>query len=54
MRKRRSGKLLLGVCGGIADHYGVDVLYIRLAFVIALVWFGVGIIPYLLLWLIMD
>ncbi len=39
-----------GVATGLADHFGVGVLYVRLAFVVATWLSGVGIIAYLLLW----
>jgi signal transduction histidine kinase len=39
-----------GVATGLADHLGVGVLYVRLAFVVATWLSGVGIIAYLLLW----
>lgn len=39
-----------GVATGLAEHLGVPVLYVRLAFIIA-TWFqGVGVIAYLALW----
>ena len=39
-----------GVATGLADHFGVGVLYVRLALIVA-TWFnGTGIIVYLLLW----
>ncbi len=35
---------------GVADHFGVPVLYVRLAFIVA-TWFqGMGVVAYLLLW----
>jgi phage shock protein PspC (stress-responsive transcriptional regulator) len=41
-------KLLFGVCGGIADYFGVDVTWIRLAFVAATLIGGPGILLYLI------
>ncbi|MDR7087691.1 signal transduction histidine kinase [Aeromicrobium panaciterrae] len=43
-------RLVGGVATGLADHLGVGVLYVRLAFVVATWLSGVGIIAYLLLW----
>ncbi|WP_332643641.1 PspC domain-containing protein [Aeromicrobium sp.] len=43
-------RLVGGVATGLADHFGVGVLYVRLAFVVATWLSGVGIIAYLLLW----
>ncbi|MEO6606544.1 MAG: PspC domain-containing protein, partial [Aeromicrobium sp.] len=43
-------RLVGGVATGLADHFGVGVLYVRLVLVVA-TWFnGTGIIVYLLLW----
>ena len=43
-------RLVGGVATGIAEHFGVPVLYVRVAFIVA-TWFqGVGVIAYLLLW----
>lgn len=43
-------RLVGGVATGLADHFGVGVLYVRLALVVA-TWFnGTGVIVYLLLW----
>ncbi|MCL3819781.1 ATP-binding protein [Aeromicrobium wangtongii] len=43
-------RLVGGVAAGLADHFGVPVLYVRLAFIVA-TWFqGIGVIAYLLLW----
>jgi signal transduction histidine kinase/phage shock protein PspC (stress-responsive transcriptional regulator) len=43
-------RLVGGVATGLAEHLGVPVLYVRLAFVVG-TWFqGVGVIAYLLLW----
>ncbi|MFI5426403.1 PspC domain-containing protein [Aeromicrobium sp. UC242_57] len=43
-------RLIGGVATGLADHLAVPVVYVRLAFVVA-TWFqGVGVIAYLVLW----
>ncbi len=50
--RRRSGRLIAGVAGGIADRMRIDDLYVRAGFlVLALVW-GLGGIVYLLLWVV--
>ncbi|MCW2829875.1 MAG: ATPase [Aeromicrobium sp.] len=44
------GRLVGGVATGLAEHFGVSVLSVRLAFIIG-TWFqGVGVLAYLLLW----
>jgi signal transduction histidine kinase/phage shock protein PspC (stress-responsive transcriptional regulator) len=43
-------RIVGGVATGLADHLGVPVLWVRVAFIVA-TWFqGVGVIAYLLLW----
>ena len=44
-------KVLGGVCAGLANYSGMDVLIIRIIFVVLTISFGVGIIPYLILWI---
>nr|WP_042198995.1 ATP-binding protein [Kibdelosporangium sp. MJ126-NF4] len=50
MYRRRSGRTIAGIAGGLADHLGVDVLWIRLAFAALAAAGGVGVIVYGLLW----
>lgn len=50
LARRDENRLVAGVAGGIADRLGVLDLYVRAAFlVLALVW-GLGILLYLVLW----
>jgi len=46
--------LLTGVCAGLAKWMGVDPLWVRLAFVVSVLLYGFGLIPYLILWLLMP
>jgi signal transduction histidine kinase/phage shock protein PspC (stress-responsive transcriptional regulator) len=43
-------RLVGGVATGLAEHLGVPVLYVRLAFIVATWFHGVGVLAYLLLW----
>jgi len=43
-----------GVCSGIGYYFGIDPLWIRLAFAIALIFFGTGVLFYILLWIIIP
>ncbi|MAG39446.1 PspC domain-containing protein [Candidatus Pacearchaeota archaeon] len=53
---RTTGKKrkIAGVCGGIAEYLDVDPTVIRLIWVIATLAYGVGLLAYLLAWLIMP
>ncbi len=53
-RKRR-GKMLAGVCAGLAEQFGISVTALRLVLVLLTVFgFGGGIVVYLTLWVIMP
>jgi phage shock protein PspC (stress-responsive transcriptional regulator) len=48
------GKKIAGVCAGLAEEFGVSVTVIRLAFVLATLVGGPGIIIYIVLWIVMP
>jgi phage shock protein PspC (stress-responsive transcriptional regulator) len=54
-RLHRSGtdRMLGGVCGGLAEYTGVDVVLWRVGFV-AVALMGAGILAYVLLWILMP
>jgi len=54
IRRSANDKMLAGVCGGIAEHTGIDPVYIRLAFVLSLFWGGLGFFAYLAALLLMP
>lgn len=44
-----------GVCAGLANHYGLDVRGLRIAFVLlTLLTFFVGLVVYVILWLVIP
>ncbi|WP_132993962.1 sensor histidine kinase [Gordonia zhaorongruii] len=51
LHRRSGGKVVGGVCGGIADHVGVDVFRVRVVFVVLAALAGAGVLAYALLWL---
>jgi phage shock protein PspC (stress-responsive transcriptional regulator) len=46
--------LLAGVCSGLANYFDVQAIWIRLAFIIAIAFFGAGVILYLILWIVVP
>ncbi len=50
MRRRRTGRAVAGVAGGLADHLGVSVLWTRVAFALLAAFGGAGVVAYGLLW----
>jgi phage shock protein PspC (stress-responsive transcriptional regulator) len=50
-----TNKKIAGVCGGLAEYFGIDATVIRVIFIILLLPGGLpGIIPYLILWAVMP
>ncbi len=54
LARRSDERLLGGVAGGVADYLGVDVVLVRLAFVVTAFLGGVGVIAYLLGWIVLP
>jgi len=50
----RNERMLAGVCGGIAEYFGVDPTIVRLAFVLMALAGGPGLIFYIILALIIP
>ena len=48
----QTDKKLGGVCGGLADYFGIDSLIVRLAFVALILGWGSGLLLYILLWIL--
>jgi phage shock protein PspC (stress-responsive transcriptional regulator) len=51
---RGSDRILGGVCSGLAAGFHVDALWVRIAFVLLAFGQGIGIILYVVLWLVMP
>jgi phage shock protein C len=55
LRRSRHDHMIAGVCGGLAEFFGIRAFWFRLAFLIALIPGGVpGLGLYLLFWLILP
>jgi phage shock protein PspC (stress-responsive transcriptional regulator) len=55
LRRSRHNRVIAGVCGGLAEFFGISAFWFRLAFLIAMIPGGVpGIGAYLLMWLIIP
>jgi len=55
LRRSRRDRVIAGVCGGLAEFFGISAFWFRLAFLIALIPGGLpGLLPYILLWLIIP
>lgn len=47
-------KKIGGVCGGLADYFDIDVVLIRVAFVLLLLFGGGGFLAYVILWIVIP
>ena len=55
LRRSRKNRIFAGVCGGLADFFGISAFWFRLAFMLALIPGGVpGFLLYLLCWIIIP
>ena len=50
----RTDKKLAGVCGGLGEQFGLDSTYIRLAFALIFLYYGSGLMLYILAALIIP
>ncbi len=50
LHRAGEGRVVAGVCRGVADHLGVEVTWVRLAFVAAALLSGAGVAAYAALW----
>lgn len=55
LRRSRNNRVIAGVCGGLAEFFGISSFWFRLAFLIALIPGGVpGILLYLIIAMIVP
>jgi phage shock protein PspC (stress-responsive transcriptional regulator) len=47
-------RILGGVCSGIGHYFDIEARWIRVAFFILFIFYGFGLLPYLLLWIVMP
>jgi phage shock protein C len=52
--RSRTEVIIAGVCGGLAEYFGLDPVIVRLIFVLVTLTTGIGFIVYPVLWLVMP
>jgi signal transduction histidine kinase len=52
--RRRDGRLVAGIAAGLGDHLGIDVLVLRIGFVVTIVLGGLGVILYAAFWAVVP
>jgi phage shock protein C len=51
----RDGRMLAGVCGGVAEYFGLDVTLVRVIWaVVSVITGGAGVLAYLVAWIIIP
>ncbi len=55
LRRSKRDRVIAGICGGLAEFYGISVFWFRLAFILAMIPGGIpGIGAYLVFWFIVP
>lgn len=52
--RKREGKVLGGVCAGFGEYWEIDPLILRILFIALFFGFGVGLLFYILLWILLP
>ena len=52
--RTREGRLVAGVCSGIAAYFGIDPTLVRLTFAVSTIFGGLGILIYLIAWIVIP
>ena len=50
----REGRVVAGVCAGLAAHFGIDPTLVRLGFALFTIFGGAGILLYLCAWIVIP
>ena len=55
LMRPRDGRMLAGVCAGVADYFGLDVTLVRVIWaVVSVITGGAGVLAYLVAWIIIP
>lgn len=54
LKVSNSDRVLMGVCGGLAEYFNVDSTIVRVLYILMAIFGGVGIIAYLLIGFVMQ
>ncbi|MGD0556063.1 MAG: PspC domain-containing protein [Streptosporangiaceae bacterium] len=52
--RRREGRLVAGVCAGLASYFGLDVNLVRLLFGVFTIFYGLGVLVYVIAWAVVP
>ena len=51
---RSANKKIAGVCGGLAEYFGMDASILRIVWLLCVLFGGVGLLAYLIMWIVMP
>jgi len=54
LRRSRTARMISGVCGGIAEYFGIDANLVRLVMVVLTFFGGTGVLVYLIAWVLIP
>ena len=52
--RSRKDRVIGGICGGLAEYFGIDPIIIRIIFVVLVIGKGVGVLAYIILWVVLP
>ena len=52
--RSRNERIIAGICGGLADYFGLKVFNVRLALLLLILFAGLSLWVYIILWLIVP
>lgn len=52
--RSRKDRVIAGVCGGVAEHFNVDPVWVRIGWVLCVFAKGLGLIAYVLCWILIP
>lgn len=54
LRRSRDNRSIAGICGGIGEFFGVDATLVRLLMLVAIIFGGLSIWAYIILWIVIP
>lgn len=54
LMRSRDDRVVAGVAGGIAEHFGLDPTLVRVAWALTLLFGGLGLLAYVVLWIVLP
>ena len=54
LRRSRTDRKIAGVCGGLADYFRIDPIWIRLLFILFFLLGGAAFLIYVVMWIIVP